>query len=199
MKDAYDTAYRLFFAYGSNMNHAQISLRCHSPKVVAVAKLADYKLSFYGHNKRWDGAEATVERHAGGEVWGVVYKLTFSDAEYLDSWQDIRLDGTGPYFHYPVEVTDTAGTIHNVLLYEKDLLGTQELPSEEYLAFILAGAREHGLPSDYVEKLRKTETRKARYAVPATSKFDGTFLFDRCSNCEESGANADHQVLQKTR
>lgn len=185
MKDAYDLPHRLYFAYGSNLNPGQMAARCSKPKVLTVARLANHQIAFHGHSKKWDGGEETAIPQPGEDLWGVVYQLSFSDAEYLDSWQDVRLDGTGPYFHYPTVVTDEQGNRYPVLLYKKDLLSDPQMPSEEYLNFIVAGAKAHGLPRDYLARLQTIATRKASYAVPKQSRFDRSILFDRCSGCGE--------------
>ena len=46
-----------YFAYGASMNETQISARCHKPKAIAIARLADHKLAFFGHSETWDGGE----------------------------------------------------------------------------------------------------------------------------------------------
>ncbi|MDR3435087.1 gamma-glutamylcyclotransferase [Telmatospirillum sp.] len=157
----------LYFAYGANMNSGQISSRCRiMPKVVAVATLPDYEIGFFGHSERWDGGEETAIVQPGGLLWGVVYELSLSALDHLDSWQGIRLDGAGPYFHSPAEVIGKDGTTYSVLLYRKDILGKALMPSTEYLGHIVSGAEDHGLPAGYVRKLRAIASRKAGYAVP---------------------------------
>ncbi len=74
----------LYFAYGSNMNHEQIHARCNRPKVISPARLADYRLAFYGYSEAWDGAFETVEPMPGSEAWGVLFFLSKLDWERLD-------------------------------------------------------------------------------------------------------------------
>lgn len=156
----------LFFAYGSNMNPAQISSRCYKPEVFTIARLPDHALSFFGYSRRWDGGEATVVVRAGEDVWGVVYTLSFSDTERLDSWQEARLDGTGSYFLFPTEVVDAEGIRHSVLLYKRFYSDPPQKPSREYLDTIIAGAEARGLPAAYLEKLKAIETIPATFPVP---------------------------------
>ncbi len=155
-----------YFAYGSNLNKEQILARCANPKVIAAAKLPHYRVAFFGYSKTWDGAMETVIPDPGQDVWGVIYELNFSDRDRLDACQDVRLDGTGAYFHYPARVTDTEGKIRTVLFYKKDILGTPEKPSREYLDFIVLGALQRGLPASYIEGLRHIESKKAEFDVP---------------------------------
>lgn len=172
----------LFFAYGSNMNPAQISSRCHKPDAGTVACLQDYALSFFGDSRRWDGGEATVTPKPGENVWGVVYKLTLADSERLDSWQDVRLDGTGAYFHYPTEVIDARGNTYPVLIYKRFLSGAPSCPSTEYMDAVISGARHHRLPAAYVEKLRSIKTVIASFPVPRifVHERSATFGNDSC-------------------
>jgi len=161
-----------YFAYGSDMNRKQILLRCAKPVEIGVAKLARSRMEFYGHSKTWDGGEENVVSDPDQEVWGVLYKLTLSDWERLDGWQDVRLDGSGAYYHYPARVIDTEGTTHTVLFYKKSILGAVREPSREYLDFIIQGAAEHGLPTGYIEGLGRMQSRKAKYDVPRRKKIN---------------------------
>lgn len=177
-----------YFAYGANMNPEQIAARCSNPRVHAVARLAGHRVGFYDYAKLWDGALETVIGDEGSDVWGVVYALSEGDKESLDSWQDARMDGAGPYFHYPAVVTDAAGKIYRVLFYVKDYLGEPTLPSREYLEFIIRGAEARGLPADYIAGLRKIESKPAGYPVPRKRKFTpGGEPASDCSACD-SGA-----------
>ncbi len=99
-----------FFAYGANMHPQQMKERCHNAgKVVTLAQLPGYRVDFFGYSKIWDGAQEGLIKDPDQQVWGVVYELSPSDLERLDAWQDVRMDGTGIYFHYPVRVTGSDG------------------------------------------------------------------------------------------
>jgi len=173
----------LFFVYGSNMNPGQIASRCFKPEVLAVARLEDYALSFHGESRRWDGGESTVINKPGEYVWGVVYKLTLSDSERLDSWQDVRLDGTGTYFHYPTQVSDAEGNRYPVLVYKRFQAGEPSSPSQELMATIIAGASARELPAAYLEKLRSIATVKASFAVPRIFEHEREISFGVPCEC----------------
>lgn len=189
MRDLYSRSYQLYFVYGSNMNYEQISSRCLKPEVFAVAKLCNHRISFFGYSKIWDGGEEALISSPGEDLWGVIYKLSFYDADRLDAWQDIRLDGNGSHFLYPTTVADTRGNIYPVLLIKKNILGDPEKPTEEYLNHIVSGARFHSLPTMYIEKLKKIPTKKARFPVPKQSTFDRSVLANLSCDCgaAESG------------
>src|ERR1700692_1290823 len=181
-----------YFAYASDMNQEQISARCAAAKAIAVAKLADHRIAFFGHSVTWDGAEETVLPAPGHEVWGVVYELSPADRERLDNAQDARFDGTGSYFHTPAKVTGQDGTVYSVVLFKKDHRGSSQKPSQEYLDFIVKGAVAHSLPSAYVETLRGIESKKAEYAVPRPRQSSGDPASGSdCSSCEDESGSPD--------
>lgn len=183
MWDFYNKNCHLYFMYGSNMNDEQIHSRCSRPEVLAVARLPDHRISFHGYVRTWDSGEETVIPCVGEDIWGVIYKLSFFDAEKLDAWQDVRMDGAGRYFHYPVDVFDISGRRFPVLTYKKDVLNEPTLPSAEYIEHIVSGAVFHGIKADYVEKLQELEKSKAGYPVPLKNTFDRDLLVNLSCDC----------------
>ena len=176
--------HHLYFIYGTNMNPAQMVPRCGKQEAVAVARLSGHRLAFFGHSTMWDSGEATVVRQPSEEVWGVVFKLSFSAANSLDSWQGVRIDGTGTYFLYPSVVVDAKGVSYPVQFYRKDYCGEPQKPSEAYLAHIVEGAVAHGLPGDYIERLKRTEATKARYPVPRLEGSESRILPSGYHGCD---------------
>ena len=173
-----------YFAYGSNMNPAQMAERCAAARVVCAACLPGYRLGFYGRNRVWDGGQETVEQQSGQQVWGVLYELLFGDAASLDVWSSVRLDGGGAYFHYPVLVRDAAGREHTAVLYKKDVLGPPVPPSSQYMAHIVAGAAANGLPDAYVQQLKNLQSVPARYPVPKRDTLlRGVLRESTCAEC----------------
>lgn len=175
----------LYFAYGPDIDPEVLRSRGGRPKAVAVARLADHRLAFFGRTPTWDSGMETVVEEPGGEVWGVLYDLGALSWDNLDTWMDARMDGAGTYFHCPVEVTDLAGTVHQVRLYKKNVQGEPTLPSVDYLDLIVAGAGQQGLPLSYVDKLRRTVARKASYPVPQQGNPNrGLYVKADCGSCE---------------
>ena len=173
-----------YFAYGSNMHPRQMAERCARPAVVCAACLQGYRLAFYGRNRVWDGGMETVVQSPGQQVWGVLYELLFSDAASLDVWCNVRLDGGGAYFHFPVPLLDAAGRGHTAVLYKKDVLGPEVPPSSEYLDHILAGAAANGLPQAYLARLKDLKNTPARYPVPKKDTLlKGVLHESTCAEC----------------
>jgi hypothetical protein len=168
---AYGKANRQYiFAYGSDLNSQQIQKRCIAPETVCVARLEGHRLSFHGENLFWGGGTETVIEAPSDEVWGVVYSLSFIDSLRLDNWYNVRLDGAGAFFHYPVEVSDLNGNFHTVSLYKKDILGAEVPPAAAYLDFIIKGAMECALPDTYTDRLKKIKTSSSFTQGPDFSR-----------------------------
>lgn len=137
------------FAYGSNLCSRRIAARVERLHLVGVGSIAGYALRF--NKKSRDGsAKANAHRTGVAEdvVWGAVYGLSKSDKERLDGFEGL---GRG-YFESPINVDLAEGIHTSACLYWANPLHTLEgmAPYEWYHRFCVQGAREHGLPADYV-------------------------------------------------
>ena len=75
---------RLYFAFGSNLYKERLSYSCPSAELKNVAKLENYKLSFYGYSTRWHGAGASIELSAGAYCWGAIWSISDDELVALD-------------------------------------------------------------------------------------------------------------------
>ncbi|MBP2663745.1 MAG: hypothetical protein H6Q71_1693 [Firmicutes bacterium] len=176
---------RLYFAYGFNLNLEKMNQKCTKPRVLGIARLACHKIGFYGHSVIWDGAVETVVPDTQSEVWGVLYQLESYAWDQLDNCEDARLDGTGEYFHYPVEVLDEQNSLRDASMYKKARLGESKQPSTEYLDIIIQGAKEQGLPESYIATLQNIASKAASYAVPRQRKQSNQQPYVGCDGCSE--------------
>lgn len=175
---------RLYFAYGSNLNLEQMGQKCSiTPQALCIARLPGYKISFRGYSSFWDGALETVIPDDHSQVWGVLYQMTADQWRELDSQQDVRDDGTGTYFHYPVEVSTEQQCLVAASIYKKAVEGQVECPSTEYLKTIVQGATKQKLPAAYIAALLQFESKPASYPVPRRPIRKKTAEFSECSGC----------------
>ena len=182
MGDSLDN-HLLYFAYGPDMNPEQISARCDEPEVFMVAHLPEYSLKFFGYADRWDGGLESVIESPGDKVFGVLYKVNYSDADYLDACQGARLDGTGPYFQFPVEVIGADGNLYSVFTYKKSSFGEATLPSSGYLDYIIAGAVARGLPAEYIEHLKQINSKHTDEPLPRKTDLNKMLVGSHSCNC----------------
>jgi cation transport regulator ChaC len=142
-----------YFAYGSNLDPGTfLGRRRMRPLESRVGLLAEFELRFDLPVGPGERAVANVAPRAGDSVWGVAYRLSHSDAERLDRTEGVP---RGAYLRLSVEVRDTAGAAIAAFTYHSSRGVEGRKPSRRYLGLILAGARHHGLPAEYVARLRE--------------------------------------------
>ncbi|RHZ92731.1 gamma-glutamylcyclotransferase [Cereibacter sphaeroides] len=156
----------LHFAYGIDLHPEEMARMVPTAVPIGRAVLPDHRMGFFGHNRVWDGADETVEPDPGARVQGVLYRLSRREADQFDAARGVKLNGTGTHFHFPVEVRTEDGTSVPALILKKDRRGVPRLPSTEYLARLVEGARAHGLPAAWIAALAATPSVPASHPVP---------------------------------
>jgi hypothetical protein len=139
----------LYAAYGSNMDPAQMLIRCpHSPQR-GTGWLEGWRLTFGGEDIGWDGALATVVESAGSRVFVVLYDLSEGDEKELDNWDGVSL---GYYRRVKVRVETLDGDVLAWLYVLNFWEGG--LPSARSIGILADSAELAGAPADYVATLR---------------------------------------------
>jgi cation transport regulator ChaC len=174
--------HRQYFAYGENMHPEVMAARCAGAEVLGIGRLDGFRLGFFNHSGRWDGALESVVQEPGSTVFGVLYRLEFGEGETLDDYLDARLDGLGSHFHYPVDVILEDGSCTDALIYMMSDMGPARAPSAEYLGFLAEAARLNGLPGPYIEQLSAHASRPARYPVPRIGQGPAAGGCDGCGD-----------------
>jgi len=139
----------LYAAYGSNMDPAQMLLRCpHSPERGAGWR-GGGRLAVGGEDIGWDGAMATVVEEPGARVFVVLYDVFETDEKELDNWDGVTL---GYYRKAKVRVEtldgDVLAWLYVLNFYEGGL------PSARSIGILADSAEKAGAPADYVAALR---------------------------------------------
>ena len=141
-----------YLAYGSNLLPARLAARIAIRAVVGMVSLADTRLAF--HKRGADGSgKCTLLAAAGAQAYGVVYRIDTADKVILD-----RIEGLG--HGYRVEWLCDA-VLGECFFYraEEAALDAGLQPFDWYHAYVLAGARHHGLPAEYVAAIAAVATR----------------------------------------
>lgn len=76
-----------YFAYGSNLDEAQVQKRTPFAKFVCKVALKDYKLTFVTYNYSWKGGVANVEPSEGDVVYGVLWHFTDEMVTKMDRYE----------------------------------------------------------------------------------------------------------------
>ena len=140
----------LYFAYGSNLWSARLRGRVPSARARGAALLTGYALRLDKRGADGSG-KANLHADANGAVWGVVYAL--------DPAHWPRLDACEPdYARLRIEV-ELGGARIAVQTYRSDLLLEEPSPLRWYRQLLIDGAREHGLPPEWIASLEALAIR----------------------------------------
>lgn len=138
----------LYFAYGSNMDRAQMAARCPASRVRGVARLARHRFVIMREGY------ASVARDPRRIVWGLLWDLALADVSALDRYEGVA-GGLYTKVHQPVLTGEGA---RRALVYIGRESGTG-LPRPGYLEAVVAAARAAGLPESYVGDILSTRSR----------------------------------------
>lgn len=144
----------LYFAYGSNMNEAQIRGRCPDARLVGPAVLPGYRLAFTIFSPTRKCGCADVVASPADSVHGLLYELTDEDIASMD-----RHEGH-PVHYRRIPVRITSGREEKEA-YTYEVVHKREglKPSKEYLSLLQNAAEKHDFPSDYRAFLDSFESR----------------------------------------
>lgn len=155
------------FAYGSNMLSRRARERVPSAKAIGVGILRGYELRW--HKKGWDGSgKCDVVKTVNLEslVYGVVYEIDAAEKPDLDEAEGL---GAG-YDEKQVEVETNTGLL-TAGVYFATATDPSLIPYTWYKALVIAGAKEHLLPWDYIAKLERVSAMTDPHAERAARHF----------------------------
>jgi cation transport regulator ChaC len=156
-----------YFAYGSNMQSATFCGRRGITFARAVAARAP------GWQVVFDNPPIVPigESHANlvaapdGEAFGVAYAVSTAALEAIDLSEGVLI---GNYVRRPVAVVPLDGsTAFEAFTLVSERRDATLQPSTRYMAMLIEGALEHGLPTAYVEFLRTIPAREPSAAARA--------------------------------
>jgi gamma-glutamylcyclotransferase (GGCT)/AIG2-like uncharacterized protein YtfP len=145
----------LYFAYGANLEPRRFRRRCPGATAVARARLPDHRLAFTRYSRPERGGVADIVADAEAEVWGALWEIDAACVAALDDYEGVPQ----AYRRERVRVIDDGGAEHEAMAYVANRTGSFP-PSRQYLSVIVAGARAHELPEEYVAGLEELGTGK---------------------------------------
>jgi gamma-glutamylcyclotransferase (GGCT)/AIG2-like uncharacterized protein YtfP len=137
-----------YFAYGSNMNFAQMGDRCHGSRFIEKVFLEDFKFVYDGHSKKRNGAVGNIIEHNGEVVWGCLFEITEDDLKILDKCEGYH---SNSYDRKEFKVQNEKGNTYIAIAYFR--IGKEiGKPSQEYRQIVIQGATNCGLPRIYIDR-----------------------------------------------
>lgn len=145
-----------YLAYGSNLFPPRLAARIAIAPQRGIVALPGFALTFSKRGR--DGsAKCTLEAVPGAQAWAAVYGIDAADKPLLDS-----IEGVGE--GYDVHWLDCAAHGSCFLYLATAQAVVRDLPPYDwYKAYVVAGARYHCLPPEYIAEIE---------AVPAIADAD---------------------------
>lgn len=134
-----------YFAYGSNLLTSRMQGRVPSARACGPARLRAHRLTTDKRGRDGTG-KANLRREAGQFVWGVLWSLDSEHWAQLDAVE-------GDYRRIAVRVENAAGERIQAETYISEHLTADSVVAPAYKRCMVDGAREHGLPDDWVRLL----------------------------------------------
>ena len=141
----------LIFSYGSNLDDAQLVMRCPGRAKLGNAVLRGYRLCFPRLSGNRGCGVSSVEPAQGREVWGVVHRLDEADLAALDGFEGYepgRAANLNRYNRVAI-VVEIGGVATEVETYIAVPTDNPPAPDAHYLGQLRTGARQHELPEPY--------------------------------------------------
>ena len=154
----------LYLAYGSNLSHAQMALRCPAARPVGPALLHGWRLRFRH--------VANAEAEAGTVLPGALWRLTPACEATLDAFEGVA----GGYYRRETVVAQTREGRAAALVYVMDGRASEPVapPLPHYRETIERGYADFGLDAHLpVLRAALAEAQAARPAMPPTRSEGG--------------------------
>jgi cation transport regulator ChaC len=141
-----------YFAYGSNMCRAIfVERRTIQPSTSTWGWLAGWRLCFDLPVGPGERGVANLVPDAAASTCGVLHRISIEEAALLDRTEGVH---GGLYQRVAVAVAAAHGETITAFTYQSTLTPSPRKPSPRYMGLLLDGAREHGLPPEYVAYLQ---------------------------------------------
>jgi len=142
----------IYFAYGSNMLTERLRARCPSAGPVGTAVARCHDIQFTKESRDKSGKATLIDTGDNSDVvCGVLFRINKDELTALD-----RIEGKGNGYdrkdEFPVISSDREVC---AITYLAEKVDKNQIPYYWYFALVLAGALQHNLSSNYVEKLLK--------------------------------------------
>lgn len=145
----------LNLAYGSNMLAARLQQRAPGAKPIGVASLRGHELRWHKVAKDDSGKCDIVATETESVVYGVLYEIPLEQKQHLD-----QAEGLGSGYEEKEVVVEVGTATYTAKAYYATNIDPDIQPFTWYKALVVAGAVQHGLPPDYINKIRAIEAKQ---------------------------------------
>lgn len=173
----------LYFAYGSNMLSRRLRARTPSATAKGVGYLRGRRLTFDKVSTDGSGkCDIEPTPHQTDRVYGVLFEIANNERAALDEAEGL---GQG-YREERVTVITSSGNV-DAVAYTATNKDAALRPYHWYKAYVVCGAKEHDLPTDYIAAIETVDSvddadtgrcARERAVLPASSQSRAASAFD---------------------
>jgi len=142
----------LYAAYGSNLHPRRLTERISSAQLVATSFLSDWTLHFHKRSK--DGSGKCNILSGGDGIHVAIFDISAEDKLTLDGIEGLGLGYSEILLNVP-DIGDCASYVAD----ESHIDGSLD-PYDWYKELVLLGARAHGFPVDYLNRISSFPARQ---------------------------------------
>lgn len=148
---------KLYIAYGSNLNLAQMAARCPSARVYAKGILNNWALVYRG--AEWN-SHATIEKKSGSTIPVLVWEIQPIDEYRLDIYE-----GYPRYYLKKNIMVDIEGRKKKAMVYIMDERRLPGRPSASYVETIRQGYIDNDMDISILEKSLESNYIECAYEL----------------------------------
>ncbi|PWT83045.1 MAG: hypothetical protein C5B58_07180 [Acidobacteria bacterium] len=143
----------IVFAYGSNMLTAKMTCRARSAVCLGRACLQQFALRWNKKSTKDGSGKCSIDETRRPEdlVWGVLFEMTAEDKKALD-----KFEGLGRGYGERQVTVSANGKPSCAYVYYATSIDPHIRPYDWYKEQVVAGARQHGVPAEYIRQLEAT-------------------------------------------
>ena len=142
-----------YFAYGSNMSFKRLRKRVRSAEPIGRGVLRSHRLAFHKVSQDGSGKCDIPPATESDTVWGRVFHIDSKEKKLLDRAEGRRHG----YEDKCVSVELDSETTVCAVTYYATKTDSSLKPYTWYIKHILVGAKEAGLPPDYIKSIEGIE------------------------------------------
>lgn len=142
-----------YFAYGSNMCSRRLRERTPSASLVSIGIVRGKRLTFDKVSDDGSGKCSIEEGEPGASVYGVLFNIMQEEKIALD-----RVEGVGKGYECTTVQVEIPSGLVSAVTYIATRRDASLKPYHWYKKLVVAGAREHKLPQEYVDYIGRVES-----------------------------------------
>lgn len=146
-----------YLAYGSNLHPLRLAARVPSARVVGVVEMPGYLLAF--HKRSIDSSGKCLIYNEQGQhhkMYGVLYEFDTREKGALD-----KAEGKGSGYCEQLVQFPLNGKTYTPYIYiaQSAHIDPILVPYDWYKRLVIAGARYHGFPAEYIASIEATPSK----------------------------------------